>query len=304
MKLTTYVHRGTNYVGVVLDNVVVNLPQAALAFQQQHHGDTSTAMPTDMVSLLAGGDAIWQIVTDTVGWAESLPDIADQPFVHATADIEIAAPVLNPSKIVCVGLNYHDHCRETGVAVPERPLLFAKFPSTLIGPEKSITWNPETSQQVDYEAELALVIKRTARNVPPEAAYDYIAGYTIANDISARDVQFSDGQWVRGKSFDTFCPLGPYLVTTDEITDPHNLAIRCRLNGALMQDSNSGEMIFKIPELIAFITQSSTLEPGDVIITGTPHGVGVFRDPKVFLKPGDVVEVEIEGLGLLRNTVS
>ncbi|MCB9099270.1 MAG: fumarylacetoacetate hydrolase family protein [Anaerolineales bacterium] len=256
-----------------------------------------------MMSLLADSDTIWPIVTDVIAWVKSLPNIIEQPFVHHLSDIEIMAPVPNPSKIVCVGLNYHDHCREQGVAVPERPLLFAKFPSTLIGPEKSITLNSDVSQQVDYEAELALVIGRTARNVPLEAAYDYIAGYTIANDVSARDVQFSDGQWVRGKSFDTFCPLGPYLVTTDEIADPHNLAIRCRLNGELMQDSNTGEMIFKIPELIAFITQSSTLNPGDVIITGTPHGVGVFREPKVFLKSGDVVEVEIEGLGILRNSV-
>ncbi|MCB0181543.1 MAG: fumarylacetoacetate hydrolase family protein [Anaerolineae bacterium] len=303
MKLTTYVHRGTTYIGVVLDKVVVNLPQAALAFQQQNEV-ASTVIPPDMVSLLAGDDAIWPIVTDTVAWVKSLPNLIEQPFVHNLADIEIAAPIPNPGKIVCIGLNYHDHCREQGVAVPERPLLFAKFPSTLIGPEKSITWNSDVSQQVDYEAELALVIGRVARNVPPEAAYDYIAGYTIANDVSARDVQFSDGQWVRGKSFDTFCPLGPYLATVDEVADPHNLAIRCRLNGELMQDSNTGEMIFKIPELIAFITQSSTLNPGDVIITGTPHGVGVFRDPKVFLKPGDIVEVEIEGLGILRNSVS
>ncbi|MCB0167406.1 MAG: fumarylacetoacetate hydrolase family protein, partial [Anaerolineae bacterium] len=230
MKLTTYVHRGTTYIGVVLDKVVVNLPQAAHAFQQ-HNGVVSSVIPADMVSLLAGDETIWQIVTDTVAWVEALPRIIEQPFVHNASDIEITAPIPNPSKIVCVGLNYHDHCREQGVAVPERPLLFAKFPSTIIGREKSITLNSDVSQQVDYEAELALVIGRTARNVPPEAAYDYIAGYTIANDVSARDVQFSDGQWVRGKSFDTFCPLGPYLVTADDIADPHNLAIRCRLNG-------------------------------------------------------------------------
>jgi 2-keto-4-pentenoate hydratase/2-oxohepta-3-ene-1,7-dioic acid hydratase in catechol pathway len=164
-------------------------------------------------------------------------------------------------------------------------------------------WPPHITQQVDYEAELAIVIGRKGRNIPLDETANYIAGYTIVNDVSARDVQFADGQWVRGKSFDTFCPMGPYLVTADEVADPQQLKIRCWVNGELRQDSNTAEMIFKIRELITFISQTCTLMPGDIISTGTPHGVGVFRDPPVFLQPGDVVEIEIEKLGRLRNNV-
>jgi acylpyruvate hydrolase len=159
------------------------------------------------------------------------------------------------------------------------------------------------SQQVDYEAELAVIIGKKARFVKEADAFNYIAGYTIVNDISARDVQFSDGQWIRGKSFDTFCPMGPFMVTADEIADPHTLAIQCRVNGRTLQDSNTAEMIFKIPFLIEFISSFCTLYPGDIISTGTPHGVGAFREPKIFLKTGDVVEVEIEGIGSLQNKV-
>jgi 2-keto-4-pentenoate hydratase/2-oxohepta-3-ene-1,7-dioic acid hydratase in catechol pathway len=181
--------------------------------------------------------------------------------------------------------------------------MFVKFPTAVIGPGEAITWPEGASSKVDYEAELAVVIGRRARNVAAAQAYDVIAGYTIANDVSARDVQFSDGQWVRGKSFDTFCPLGPYLLTADEVENPHGLRIRCILNGRVLQDSSTDQLIFDIPTLVEFISRTSTLLPGDVICTGTPDGVGVFRDPPVFLKPGDLVEVEIEKLGKLSNPV-
>jgi 2-keto-4-pentenoate hydratase/2-oxohepta-3-ene-1,7-dioic acid hydratase in catechol pathway len=160
------------------------------------------------------------------------------------------------------------------------------------------------TQKVDYEAELAVIIGKKASRVSEDEAMDHVAGYTIVNDITARDVQSSDGQWIRGKSFDTFCPMGPFVVTAGALPDPHDLAIRCRVNGVTMQDSNTSEMIFKIPALISFISRSSTLMPGDIISTGTPHGVGVGRDPQVFLKPGDTVEVEVEGIGVLMNTVA
>jgi 2-keto-4-pentenoate hydratase/2-oxohepta-3-ene-1,7-dioic acid hydratase in catechol pathway len=212
--------------------------------------------------------------------------------------------VANPSKIVCVGLNYHDHCLEQGLDVPERPVLFAKFPSAIIGHEDEITWPEGSSDKVDYEAELAVVIGRRGRHIPVDDAYDYIAGYACLNDVSARDVQFADGQWIRGKSFDTFCPMGPYLVTKDEFPDPHDLRIRCWVNGELRQDSNTRELVFNVPQLVAYISRTATLMPGDIISTGTPGGVGVFLDPPVFLKPGDVVEVEIEKLGRLRNRVA
>jgi len=181
--------------------------------------------------------------------------------------------------------------------------MFAKFPSAIIGQGESITRDTEVSQEVDYEAELAVVIGCEASRIRPDEVWDNVAGFTIVNDVSARDVQHTDRQWIRAKSFDTFCPVGPYLVTQDEISDPDNLTIHTWLKGQLVQDSNTREMVFKIPDIIAFISQSITLFPGDIICTGTPDGVGYYRDPKRLLKPGDVVEIEIEGLGVLMNPI-
>ena len=217
------------------------------------------------------------------------------------ADLELMAPVPEPSKVVAVGVNYLDHCREANIKPPRQPVLFAKFPTSIIGPEAFIEWDPTLTSEVDYEAELAVVIGSRARRVSRAKAFDVILGYTCANDVTARDLQHGDGQWVRGKSLDTFLPLGPALVTKDEVPDPGNLAISCRVGGALLQDSRTSEMIFDIATLIEFITRAFTLLPGDVILTGTPHGVGAYRTPKVFLADGDSVEVEIEGLGVLRN---
>lgn len=219
------------------------------------------------------------------------------------AALEVTAPVVRPGKIVCVGLNYHDHARESNLPVPERPLLFAKWANAVVGPGEAVRIPPGSSQ-VDYEAELGVVIGRRTRRVSAEEALDYVAGYTCINDVSARDFQFSDGQWIRGKAQDTFCPMGPYLVTADEVADPGRLRIRCLVNGSVVQDSSTAEMIFGVRELIAFISQGITLEPGDVIATGTPHGVGFARKPPLFLKPGDVVTVEIERLGSLTNPVA
>jgi 2-keto-4-pentenoate hydratase/2-oxohepta-3-ene-1,7-dioic acid hydratase in catechol pathway len=216
--------------------------------------------------------------------------------------LQCLAP-LRPSKIIAVGQNYRDHCREQGIAPPARPILFAKLVSSVIGPGEPIRWPHGLTGEVDYEAELAVVIGRRSRRLTPQTALASVFGYTAANDVSARDLQFGDGQWVRGKSLDTFCPLGPVLVSADEIPDPQALAIRCRLNGVAVQDSRTSEMIFGVAELLAFITQGITLEPGDVVLTGTPHGVGKFREPPLFLKPGDLVEVEIGGLGTLTNPI-
>jgi 5-carboxymethyl-2-hydroxymuconate isomerase len=211
-------------------------------------------------------------------------------------------PIDRPQKIVCVGLNYRDHAEEQGVALPERPLLFSKWPNTLLAPGEPIVL-PAISSQVDFEAELGVVIGTTVRGATVENALEAVAGYLCLNDVSARDLQFSDGQWVRGKSLDTFCPVGPRLVPASEIPDPQALRIRSILNGETMQDSSTANMVFGVAELIAFISQAITLEPGDLIATGTPDGVGVFRDPKVFLQPGDEISVEIEGIGLLTNPV-
>jgi 2-keto-4-pentenoate hydratase/2-oxohepta-3-ene-1,7-dioic acid hydratase in catechol pathway len=207
-----------------------------------------------------------------------------------------------PSKIVCVGLNYRDHAEEQGTPLPKAPLLFAKWTNTLIGPGEPIVLPPE-AHEVDYEAELGVVIGTTARNVSERDALDAVRGYICVNDVSARDLQFADGQWTRGKSPDTFCPVGPRLVPREEIDDPQALAIRCILNGETMQDSSTANMIFSVAEIIAYVTRTVTLEPGDLIATGTPAGVGVFRDPKVLLKDGDEVTVEVEGLGALTNPV-
>jgi 2,4-didehydro-3-deoxy-L-rhamnonate hydrolase len=206
-----------------------------------------------------------------------------------------------PQKIVCVGLNYRDHAEEQGVDLPERPLLFAKWPNTLIGPGEAIRL-PSISKNVDYEAELGVVIGRRASGVTTGAALDCVAGYVVANDVSGRDLQFADGQWVRGKSLDTFLPVGE-LVQAHEVPDVQALPIRAVLNGVVMQDSNTSNMIFGVAEIVSFVSQAITLEPGDLIITGTPAGVGAFRDPPVWLKPGDEITIEIDGVGSITNPV-
>jgi 2-keto-4-pentenoate hydratase/2-oxohepta-3-ene-1,7-dioic acid hydratase in catechol pathway len=211
-------------------------------------------------------------------------------------------PIERPRKIVCVGLNYKDHAEEQGVELPTEPLLFAKFTTSLIGPGEAIVIPPLVTQ-CDYEAELGVVIGATVRNISRENALEAVAGYVCANDVSARDLQFADKQWTRGKSPDTFCPVGPHLVPAAEVADPHNLRIRAIVNGEVLQDSSTSNLIFGIDEIISYITQTSTLEPGDLILTGTPAGVGVFRDPQRLLQPGDEVTIEIEGLGELTNPV-
>jgi 2-keto-4-pentenoate hydratase/2-oxohepta-3-ene-1,7-dioic acid hydratase in catechol pathway len=210
--------------------------------------------------------------------------------------------VPRPGKIICIGLNYRDHAAESNIAIPEKPVVFSKFSSAVVAPGEPVVL-PSTSRQVDYEAELAVVIGRRAKHVSANRAYDYVLGYTAFNDVSARDFQFADGQWQRGKSCDTFAPMGQTIVTTDEIRDPHKLSIKLVLNGETMQDSNTDQLIFGVPALIEFLSQSITLEPGDVIATGTPSGVGFARKPPVFLKPGDRMEVLIEGIGGLGNPV-
>ena len=210
--------------------------------------------------------------------------------------------VPSSGKIICIGLNYRDHAAESKMQIPEKPVVFSKFSTAVIAPGEPVVL-PSTSQQVDYEAELAVVIGRRAKHVKADHAYDYVLGYTAFNDVSARDFQFADGQWQRGKSCDTFAPMGQTIVTTDAIPDPHKLSIKLVLNGQTMQDSNTDQLIFGVPALIEFLSESITLEPGDVIATGTPSGVGFARNPPVFLKPGDQMEVLIEGMGGLGNPV-
>jgi 2-keto-4-pentenoate hydratase/2-oxohepta-3-ene-1,7-dioic acid hydratase in catechol pathway len=244
-------------------------------------------------------DTAARLERDPVAFAEA----RGKGWLVPSQDAYWFAPVPRPGKIVCVGLNYRDHAEESGLAVPKVPVIFSKFSTCVIAPGEPVVI-PTTSDRVDYEAELAIVIGRRAKHVPAARAYDFVLGYTAFNDVTARDFQFGDGQWQRGKSCDTFAPMGPTIVTTDEIPDPHRLRISLALNGAVMQESNTDQLIFSVPQMIEFISASITLEPGDVIATGTPAGVGFARKPPVFLKPGDVMDVNIECIGGLGSTVA
>jgi acylpyruvate hydrolase len=226
-----------------------------------------------------------------------------QSYLFPESEITFRTPITRPQKLIGIGLNYKDHVEETKSQTPKQPLLFGMYANAIIGPGESIII-PPVSKQVDYEAELGVIIGRKAHHVSRKDALDHVAGYTIIHDVSARDLQFSDGQWLRAKSFDTFAPIGPYLVTKNTLGDGDGLAIELRLNGKTMQKSNTRNLIFKVPDLVSYISEVMTLEVGDVIATGTPGGVGFVRNPQVFMKPGDVVEIEIEGIGLLRNPVA
>jgi 2-keto-4-pentenoate hydratase/2-oxohepta-3-ene-1,7-dioic acid hydratase in catechol pathway len=208
---------------------------------------------------------------------------------------------LRPSKIMCVGRNYAAHAAELGNDVPERPLIFAKYPTCVIGAGETIRWRTEITDQVDWEGELAVIIGKTAKRISEDQAFEHIFGYTVANDVSARDLQSTEGQWTRAKGHDTFCPLGPVVVTRDEIPDPHNLRISTMVNGETKQDSTTGNMFFKVAYLVAYLSQTFTLEAGDIILTGTPAGVGKGMKPPQFLHNGDTVSVTIEGIGTLTN---
>jgi 2-keto-4-pentenoate hydratase/2-oxohepta-3-ene-1,7-dioic acid hydratase in catechol pathway len=217
-------------------------------------------------------------------------------------EVRLLAPLPRPTKILCVGLNYRDHARETGQPIPPEPVLFSKFANSVVGPGADVVVPPE-AEQVDYEAELAVVIGRRASAVAAGKALDHVAGYTCANDVSSRSLQFRSSQWLLGKAIDTFLPLGPFMATADEVSDPQALGIRCLVNDELLQSSNTGQMIFGVAELVSFASRTITLEPGDVLITGTPSGVGMAADPPRFLRPGDRMRVEIDGLGALDNTI-
>ena len=214
----------------------------------------------------------------------------------------MGCPISQPAKLICLGINYAEHKEETGFEKPANPLLFCKTPNALNGPFDPIVL-PRTSLQVDWEVELAVIIGREGKRIPGKAVFDYIAGFCVMNDVSGRDVQLSESQWFRGKSFDTFAPLGPAIVTPDEIADVHNLRLTTEVNGERMQDGNTRDLIFDVPAIIEFISQDITLAPGDVIATGTPSGVGFFRDPPIVLKEGDTVECSIETIGSIRNEV-
>ncbi|MCS6865795.1 MAG: fumarylacetoacetate hydrolase family protein [Gemmataceae bacterium] len=274
-------------------------PRAALAVADGYidlHA-TDPGLPTCMKALLAAAPAIRQAAAQ----------LAHSPHAvkYAAHTVRLLPPVPNPGKILCIGLNYRDHALEGGKAIPTEPVLFGKFPNALIAHGEPIQL-PKVAQKVDYEAELVVVIGKTGKHIPNnETAFQYVGGYTCGHDVSARDWQFrgEEKQWIIGKTFDTFAPTGPVLVTSDELTNPHQLPVQLRLNGTIMQNSNTREFIFGVPHLLWYLSQVVTLEPGDLIFTGTPPGVGIARKPPVLLQPGDVVEVEIGGIGVLKNPV-
>ena len=291
MRLATYDLNHQQHLGIVHGDTIASLSALATAFGRDaslFHG---------LGHLLSEGhramDAARELSQRAVrDWNEWLP----------LTSVHLQCPIPKPSKIVAIGLNYRDHAEEAHLAIPKEPLFFAKFVSAINGPFDPVLI-PRSDPEIDYEAELAVVIGRTAKHVSADDAYDYVAGYMVLNDVTARKWQFSDKQWTRGKSSDTFCPAGPWLTTRDEIPDPHHLRVLARLNGRIVQDSDTSNMIFGVPQLIEHICEAITLEPGDIIATGTPAGVGVFRKPPSFLKPGDVIEVKIDGLGSIRNTM-
>jgi 2-keto-4-pentenoate hydratase/2-oxohepta-3-ene-1,7-dioic acid hydratase in catechol pathway len=267
-------------------------PEAGAVIGDQVVGLGGAGFP-NMLAILGGGS---KALARIDSWVKSAP--ASFPV----SSVKLLAPVARPSKLICVGLNYRDHALESKMEIPKVPTIFSKFSSAVIGPGESIVL-PKASTQPDYEAEFAFVIGRCGRYIPAERWEDYVFGYTIVNDVSARDFQMATTQWLMGKTFDTFAPMGPYIVSADEIADPHALDISLSINGEVLQHSNTRELIFKIPELVAFISSVVTLEPGDVVSTGTPAGVGMARKPQRFLKAGDDVVVRVESIGELRNPV-
>ncbi|MDE3089613.1 MAG: fumarylacetoacetate hydrolase family protein [Chloroflexota bacterium] len=304
MKIVTFEAGGQTRWGALHGDAVVDL-NLARAMYLASHGKEAKYLATDVLDFIRQGEDAWDAAEETLEFfGGRVVDGISFPRDAA----KLLAPLPNPSKVIGIGLNYGEHRREQQVldATNLYPILFPKFPNAIIASGEAIAWDPALTQKVDYEAELGVVIGKRAKRVAEADALDYVFGYCNLNDISARDLQFDERtskQWTRGKSLDTFCPLGPHIVTKDEVADPQNLSIRCWVNGEVRQDSNTRDMINSVAQLIAFISQGITLMPGDLIATGTPSGVGHHRHPPVYLKPGDVVEVEVEGLGRLSNPI-
>ncbi len=285
MKLVTFVNDGAYRPGAIVERdgreAIVDLLAA------------DASLPSSIRALLEAGPLARQKAEAA---AEAATDLLD------ARAIKLAAPIPNPDKILCIGLNYADHAAESGQPLPDFPIVFSKYSNTVIGSGDAIVL-PKVTDQVDYEAELGFVIGKRARYVSEADALDYVAGYLNVNDVSARDYQTRTSQWTMGKSFDTFAPMGPALVTADDVPDPHNLAIRLWIGDDMLQDSSTSQLIFNVPQLLADISEVMTLEPGDIVSTGTPPGVGAARTPPRWLRPGETVNIEIQGLGVLSNPV-
>ena len=280
MKLVTFTHARTTRIGIAIGDDVVDLTAAA------------PDLPRDMLAFLEAGNDAMAAAHAAIGSEHRIP----------VADVQLEAPITRPPKFLAVGLNYADHVAEAGLETPENPMIFNKQSTCVTGPTDPIHV-PKVSHVLDYEGELGIVIGRHARHVSRDDAADYIAGYVVVNDASVRDWQFRTPTWTLGKSFDTHGPIGPWIVTTDELTDPHQSALRTYVNDELRQESNTKHLIFNCFELVEYLTKAFTLEPGDIIATGTPSGIGVIMKPPQLLKEGDVVRIEIEGIGQIENPV-
>ena len=291
MKLVSYGEKRRERAGLVYGDKILDLSRAWEAIEKGQ-------MPSSMVEVLHGP---WREQLEII--SENAEELLRQDnVVFDISEVRLGAPVPMPSKVVCLGLNYRDHADESGQPYPELPILFSKASSAIIGPRDDVVI-PKESSQIDWEVELAVVVGKEGRRIPESEAFEHLAGYTVFNDVSARDIQMSGKQWHRGKSFDTFGPMGPWIVTLDEIDDPLSLEVRCLINGVERQHSNTSYHVFNVPRIVAFISAGMTLFPGDVIATGTPGGVGFAMKPPVFLQPGDEMVTEIEAVGQLRNKI-
>lgn len=306
MKLLTFSWKGQVALGALVNERVVDLQRAHVAALHQR-GDTDELavadlrVPRDLHGLLRGGEASLAAARHALQFVEE-NWAARQAFSYRLEDVELLAPIQRPGKVVCIGLNYRSHLAEIGEVTPKYPILFHKTATSVIGHRQAIVL-PRISRQVDYEGELAVVMGRRGKYIAEQDALSYVAGYTCANDVSANDLEFRTSQWTSGKMLDTFCPLGPVLVTRDETPDPDSLRLKTILNEKTVQDACASDMVFSVPFLISYISSLATLEPGDVILTGTPAGIGCNQKPQVFLQTGDRISVRIEGIGTLTNPV-
>lgn len=283
MRILTFERHAQRRLGLRVGDTILDLSQA------------DPSLPADMRGFISqGADALARAGRVAQTNEDRIP----------AGEVRTKAPILDPEKIICIGLNYADHAAEINIPIPSEPVVFSKYTTTLVGPNDAIPY-PNASKKVDYEVELVAVIGRGGRNIPEAQALDHVFGYTIGNDISARDYQLEKpaGQWLLGKNFDSFCPIGPEIVTADELGDPHRLGIRCSVNGEVLQDSSTDQLIFRVDQLVAYLSHVFTLTPGDLILTGTPAGVGMGRTPPLWLKAGDTVVCEIEQLGRLENQI-
>ncbi|MFC2947613.1 fumarylacetoacetate hydrolase family protein [Virgibacillus sediminis] len=309
MRLITFTVDGYSRVGAIVEeNKVVDLNHAYQA-QLQREGKyryeqiAEAFVPSKMEAFLQGGNESIDIARKAVDFALGNQTSSEHKLVYSKNEVKVEAPLSKPGKMICVGHNYREHILEMGRELPSNPVVFAKFANTIVGPEDDIPHYP-ISEQLDYEAEFAFVVGSQARNVSEDDALDYVAGYTIVNDVTYRDIQRRTLQWLQGKAVEGSAPMGPWLVTSDELTDPSGLEIVLTVNGEERQRSNTRNLVFTVQKLVAFLSNLMTLEPGDIVLTGTPGGVGFARDPQVFLKDGDVVKIEVDNVGTLENKVA